>query len=62
MAQWTKRFNLDGKRILVTGATKGICFETCQVLADTGADAGASPSQPTLPPSMGANSRSNRPQ
>ncbi len=38
MADWTKRFGLSGKRALVTGATKGIGFETCQVLADAGAD------------------------
>ena len=38
MAEWTKRFGLTGKRALVTGATKGIGFETCQVLADAGAD------------------------
>ena len=38
MADWTKRFGLMGKRALVTGATKGIGFEACQVLADAGAD------------------------
>ena len=38
MAEWTKRFGLAGKRALVTGATKGIGFETCRVLADAGAD------------------------
>lgn len=38
MAEWTKRFSLAGKHALVTGATKGIGFETCQVLADAGAD------------------------
>jgi NAD(P)-dependent dehydrogenase (short-subunit alcohol dehydrogenase family) len=38
MADWTKRFGLTGKRALVTGATKGIGFEACQVLADAGAD------------------------
>jgi 2-deoxy-D-gluconate 3-dehydrogenase len=38
MAEWTKRFGLAGKRALVTGATKGIGFETCKVLADAGAD------------------------
>ncbi len=38
MADWTKRFGLSGKRALVTGATKGIGFETCQVLADADAD------------------------
>jgi NAD(P)-dependent dehydrogenase (short-subunit alcohol dehydrogenase family) len=38
MGEWTKRFSLEGKRALVTGATKGIGFETCKVLADAGAD------------------------
>ena len=32
---------LEGKRALVTGATKGIGFETCKVLADAGADIAA---------------------
>jgi NAD(P)-dependent dehydrogenase (short-subunit alcohol dehydrogenase family) len=35
---WTKRFSLEGRTALVTGATKGIGFETCKVLADAGAD------------------------
>ena len=38
MAEWTKRFSLEGRRALVTGATKGIGFEACRVLADAGAD------------------------
>jgi NAD(P)-dependent dehydrogenase (short-subunit alcohol dehydrogenase family) len=38
MADWTKRFGLAGKRAVITGATKGIGFETCKVLADAGAD------------------------
>jgi NAD(P)-dependent dehydrogenase (short-subunit alcohol dehydrogenase family) len=38
MSEWLKRFSLEGKRALVTGATKGIGFETCKVLADAGAD------------------------
>ncbi len=38
MAEWEKRFSLAGKRALVTGATKGIGFEACKVLADAGAD------------------------
>ena len=38
MAEWTKRFNLDGKRALVTGAAVGIGREICKVLADAGAD------------------------
>jgi 2-deoxy-D-gluconate 3-dehydrogenase len=41
MAEWTKRFALDGKVALVTGATKGIGLETCKVLADAGADIAA---------------------
>jgi NAD(P)-dependent dehydrogenase (short-subunit alcohol dehydrogenase family) len=41
MGEWTKRFGLTGKRALVTGATKGIGFETCKVLADAGADIAA---------------------
>ena len=38
---WAKRFELTGKRALVTGATKGIGLETCKVLADAGADVAA---------------------
>jgi NAD(P)-dependent dehydrogenase (short-subunit alcohol dehydrogenase family) len=38
---WTKRHGLTGKCALVTGATKGIGFETCKVLADAGADIAA---------------------
>jgi NAD(P)-dependent dehydrogenase (short-subunit alcohol dehydrogenase family) len=38
MTEWMSRFALTGKRALVTGATKGIGFETCRVLADAGAD------------------------
>ncbi len=41
MAEWTTRFSLAGKRAVVTGATKGIGFETCKVLADAGADIAA---------------------
>jgi 2-deoxy-D-gluconate 3-dehydrogenase len=41
MADWTKRFGLEGKSALVTGATKGIGLETCKVLADAGADIAA---------------------
>jgi 2-deoxy-D-gluconate 3-dehydrogenase len=38
MTEWTKRFGLDGKRALVTGAADGIGREVCKVLADAGAD------------------------
>jgi NAD(P)-dependent dehydrogenase (short-subunit alcohol dehydrogenase family) len=38
MSNWKSRHSVEGRRILVTGATKGIGFETCQVLADAGAD------------------------
>jgi NAD(P)-dependent dehydrogenase (short-subunit alcohol dehydrogenase family) len=41
MAEWTKRFELTGKRALVTGATQGIGLEACKVLADAGADIAA---------------------
>lgn len=41
MAVWTKRFGLEGKRALVTGATRGIGLEVCRVLADAGADIAA---------------------
>jgi NAD(P)-dependent dehydrogenase (short-subunit alcohol dehydrogenase family) len=41
MSEWMKRFALDGRTALVTGATKGIGFETCRILADAGADIAA---------------------
>lgn len=41
MPKWTKRFSLEGRRALVTGATRGIGYETCLVLADAGADIAA---------------------
>ena len=41
MPNWTQRFSLEGRRALVTGATKGIGYETCRVLADAGADIAA---------------------
>lgn len=41
MPNWINRFSLAGRRALVTGASKGIGFETCRVLADAGADIAA---------------------
>jgi NAD(P)-dependent dehydrogenase (short-subunit alcohol dehydrogenase family) len=41
MADWITRHSMQGKRALVTGATKGIGFEACRVLADAGADIAA---------------------
>jgi 2-deoxy-D-gluconate 3-dehydrogenase len=41
MAEWTKRFSLEGRRALITGANRGIGIETCKVLADAGADIAA---------------------
>ena len=41
MADWIKRFSLEGRRALVTGATKGIGLEACKVLADAGASIAA---------------------
>jgi 2-deoxy-D-gluconate 3-dehydrogenase len=41
MTEWIKRFSLDRKTALVTGATKGIGLETCRVLADAGANIAA---------------------
>lgn len=38
MSNWNERHGLKGKTALVTGATKGIGIETCNVLADAGAD------------------------
>lgn len=41
MAKFVERFSLAGRRALVTGASKGIGFEICTVLADAGADVAA---------------------
>ena len=41
VAQFVERFSLAGRRALVTGASKGIGFELCAVLADAGADVAA---------------------
>src|SRR5262245_65604716 len=38
MSQYANRFNVQGKRALVTGASKGIGAEIAIVLADAGAD------------------------
>ncbi|WP_027134403.1 SDR family NAD(P)-dependent oxidoreductase [Geminicoccus roseus] len=38
MPRFVERFGLDGKKALVTGASKGMGVEICAVLADAGAD------------------------
>lgn len=38
MADWIKRFSLEGQKALVTGASKGLGAEICAVFADAGAD------------------------
>lgn len=38
MPDWTRRFSLEGRKALVTGASKGIGAEICAVFADAGAD------------------------
>ncbi len=38
MKRYMERFSIEGRRALVTGASKGIGFEICSVLAEAGAD------------------------
>jgi NAD(P)-dependent dehydrogenase (short-subunit alcohol dehydrogenase family) len=38
MSEYVKRFGVEGKRVLVTGASRGIGAEVAAVLADAGAD------------------------
>ena len=38
MADWTKRFSIEGRKAMVTGASKGIGAEIARVFADAGAD------------------------
>lgn len=38
MADWTQRFSIEGRKALITGASKGIGAEMARVFADAGAD------------------------
>jgi short-subunit dehydrogenase len=38
MADYLRRFNVEGRRSLVTGASRGLGAEIASVLADAGAD------------------------
>ncbi|MGA1600268.1 MAG: SDR family NAD(P)-dependent oxidoreductase [bacterium] len=38
MTQWAQRFSLEGRKALITGASKGIGAEIARVFADAGAD------------------------
>jgi NAD(P)-dependent dehydrogenase (short-subunit alcohol dehydrogenase family) len=40
MSDYTSRFNVQGKRALVTGASRGIGAEIATLVADAGADVG----------------------
>ena len=38
MSKYIERFSVEGKKVVVTGGSKGIGFEVAAVLADAGAD------------------------
>ena len=38
MSSWTNRFSIKGRTALITGASKGIGAEICEVFAEAGAD------------------------
>ncbi|XWN30221.1 MAG: SDR family oxidoreductase [Devosia sp.] len=47
MADWTSRFALEGRKAMITGASKGIGAEIVRVFADAGADIVAVARDPT---------------